>query len=105
MTEDIVMEINTSPAFNTNFSNQVTDDDDDGDDGGAELARIVFVFTYPVIIIFGSIGNILTFIVMRRDSMMEVSTCFYMRILALVDTGKLLDFLFFLKNYRTHIHS
>ena len=41
--------------------------------------------TLPV---FGGIGNILTFIVMQRGSLKEVSTCFYMSVLALADTGK-----------------
>ena len=30
----------------------------------------------------------LTFIVMQRGSLKEVSTCFYMSVLALADTGK-----------------
>ena len=41
--------------------------------------------TFPVV---GGFGNILTFIVMQRGSLKEVSTCFYMSMLALVDTGK-----------------
>ena len=55
----------------------------------AELISIVF---YMIIIIFGTIGNILTFIVMRRGSLKDVSTCFYMSILALADTGETLKF-------------
>ena len=38
--------------------------------------------------IFGGFGNILTFIVMQRGSLKNVSTCFYMSMLALADTGK-----------------
>ena len=41
--------------------------------------------TLPVV---GGFGNILTFIVMQRGSLKDVSTCFYMSILALADTGK-----------------
>ena len=41
-----------------------------------------------IITIFGTIGNILTFIIMRRGSLKDVSTCFYMSILALADTGE-----------------
>ena len=40
---------------------------------------------FPII---GGFGNILTFIVMQRGSLNEVSTCFYMSVLALADTGK-----------------
>ena len=42
----------------------------------------------PVISVIGTIGNLLAFIVMRQGSLKEVSTCFYMAILALTDTGK-----------------
>ena len=42
---------------------------------------------FPIIIIGGTVLNILSFIVMRRGSLKEVSTCFYMSILALADTG------------------
>ena len=68
------------------------------DDDGSELARIVFVIAYPIIIVGGVIGNILTFIVMRRGSMRDVSTCFYMRILALVDTGRSCVYMFLYEN-------
>ena len=44
--------------------------------------------TYIALPIFGGLGNILTFIVMQRGSLKEVSTCFYMSMLALADTGK-----------------
>ena len=38
--------------------------------------------------ILGGFGNILTFIVMQRGSLKEVSTCFYMSMFSLADTGK-----------------
>ena len=53
---------------------------------------IILIVSYIIIIIFGSIGNILTFIVMRRGSMKDVSTSFYMSILALADTGETITF-------------
>ncbi|UJR21666.1 hypothetical protein I4U23_024743 [Adineta vaga] len=40
----------------------------------------------PILIIFGSICNIITFIVMRRRRMRVSSTCFYMATLAVTDT-------------------
>ena len=57
---------------------------------GYELtnADIAFVTLGSLVTIFGPIGNILSFIVMRRGSLKDVSTCFYMSILALADTGE-----------------
>ena len=40
------------------------------------------------IAILGTIGNGLTFVVMQRGSLRNVSTCFYMAMLAVADTGK-----------------
>ena len=53
-----------------------------------ETARMVGVVSFPIIILFGTIGNLLTFVVMRRGSLKRSSTCFYMAILALADTCK-----------------
>ena len=53
-----------------------------------EVARMIHVITRPILIILGTIGNMLSFYVMRRGSLKNVSTCFYMSILALADTGK-----------------
>ena len=60
-----------------------------------EIKRIMYLIFLPIIIIFGTIGNILTFIIMQRGSLKDVSTCFYMSILALADTGKYIYSLFF----------
>ena len=46
------------------------------------------VIAYITLLVFGGFGNILTFVVMQRASLKEISTCFYMSILALADTGK-----------------
>ena len=51
-------------------------------------ARMVHVIGRPILIVLGTIGNCLTFYVMRKGSLRNVSTCFYMAILALADTGK-----------------
>ena len=60
------------------------------DETGYELtnADIAFVALGSLVTIFGPIGNILSFIIMRRGSLKDVSTCFYMSILALADTGE-----------------
>ena len=55
---------------------------------GYTTAEIILIVSYIIIIIFGSIGNILTFIIMRGGSMKDFSECFYMSILALADTGE-----------------
>ncbi|CAF2082254.1 unnamed protein product [Rotaria magnacalcarata] len=54
-------------------------------------ALLAFVFHFevvalPILIVFGSICNIMTFIVMRRKRMRVSSTCFYMAALAVTDT-------------------
>ena len=54
----------------------------------AEVARMIIITTFPVIILVGTIGNLLTFFTMQRGSLKQSSTCFYMAILALADTGK-----------------
>ena len=53
-----------------------------------ETTRLMHVYIRPVLIVGGTVGNLLTFCVMRRGSMKKLSTCFYMAILALADTGK-----------------
>ena len=53
-----------------------------------ETTRLMQVYIRPVIIVGGTVGNLLTFYVMQRGSMKKVSSCFYMAILALADTGK-----------------
>ena len=55
------------------------------DSAEMRMARIIITSS---IIGFGTIGNLLIFIVMQRGSLKHSSTCFYMAILALVDTGK-----------------
>ena len=51
-----------------------------------ELARLLQVFIRPILIIMGTYGNALSFYIMRRGSLKEVSTCFYMAMLAIADT-------------------
>ena len=53
-----------------------------------ELARILSLVIRPVLIIFGTIGNGLSFYIMRQGSLKKMSTCFYLSILAIADTSK-----------------
>ena len=52
------------------------------------IARHIQLVLRPILIIFGTMGNLLTFYVMRRSSLRNVPICFHMFILALADTGK-----------------
>ena len=61
--------------------------DSDSKDRLLEIRNTVWFFTYPILITAGTFGNSLVFVVMRRASLKHVSTCFYMSILALADTG------------------
>ena len=53
-----------------------------------EIARIIHVIVRPTLVVFGTIGNNLSFYIMRKSSLKHLSTCFYMSILALADTGE-----------------
>ena len=53
-----------------------------------ELARILNLIIRPVLIVFGTIGNGLSFYIVRQGSLKKMSTCFYLSILALADTSK-----------------
>ena len=53
-----------------------------------EIARLIQVAVRPILIVIGTIGNLLTIYIMSRTSLKDVSSCFYMSILALADTCK-----------------
>ena len=55
---------------------------------GEQIGRLITLVCYPIIILVGTVGNILTFFMMQRGSLKESSTCFYMAVLALSDTSK-----------------
>ena len=58
------------------------------EDYNEEIVRLIQVVGRPPIIVLGTIGNLLTFFTMQRGSLKHLSTCFYMVILALADTGE-----------------
>ena len=62
--------------------------DSDTRDHLLEIRNMIWFIAYPILIILGTFGNVLVFAVMRRGSLKHVSTCFYISILALADTGK-----------------
>ena len=73
---------------NSSFDDNHADDPNPGPSAGpSEVFRLVRLFLLLTFLVFGTIGNILVFIIMRTGSLKDVSTCFYMSILALADTG------------------
>ena len=57
-------------------------------DSQEEAYRKIRVATMGTLVILGTIGNGLTFVVMRLGSLRNVSTCFFMAMLAVADTGE-----------------
>ena len=53
-----------------------------------EIARFIHIIVRPILIVFGTIGNGLTFYIMGTTSLKKRSVCFYMAVLALTDTGE-----------------
>ena len=53
-----------------------------------EIARLIHIIIRPILIVIGTIGNCLSFYIMRRTSLKNVSSCFYMSLLAVADTSK-----------------
>ena len=43
----------------------------------AEFARLIQIIIRPILIILGTVGNCLTLYIMRRTSLKDVSSCFY----------------------------
>ena len=82
----------SSTKYLTTFAevNQTSsiDTEDDWYDEEWEIEKIVILSTCPLIFVSGTIGNVLTFIVMQRGSLKHSSTCFYMAMLAVADTCK-----------------
>ena len=79
--------LNITYVNQTNHLNNTksVEQDDLSDDW--EIPRLILLSFKPLAILFGTFGNVLSFIVMRRGSLKDVSTCFYMSMLAVADTG------------------
>ena len=82
--------LNISSSELTLISMENTTDvpEEEPDDNGREITSMIQIVMRPLLIVFGTTGNVLLFLVMRRGSLKTVSTCFYMSILALADTGR-----------------
>ena len=88
--------MNSSDITYLNQSNQLNYTDNVEEEDDLAVPRIILLSFKPVVMVFGTFGNLLSFAVMRRGSLKDVSTCFYMSMLALADTGQFGDFLGFL---------
>ena len=60
-----------------------------------EIVRLMRVIASPVIIIFGTIGNLLILFIMRKEPLKKTPICFYVSILAVTDTGMMFFFQFY----------
>ena len=63
--------------------------------GEEEIARILNLVIRPALIVFGTIGNGLSFYIMRQGSMKKMSTCFYLSIIVIADASKYAVCLFY----------
>ena len=79
----------------SNISNNTTTQASIGDESfewtDEEIARLIQIIIRPILIVLGTAGNGLTFYIMRGTSLKDVSSCFYMSILALADSGKFMS--------------
>ena len=85
-----VMDVSTvSGITNTSFNTTVAYDVNGSIHqwNTAEIERLIQLIVRPIYVLFGTVGNILSFYIMRRGSLGNLSTCFYMSMLALADTG------------------
>ena len=78
--------LNTSVTYSNESYNKETEISSTGFLSKEEVIRLVQVFIRPILFVLGTYGNALSFYIMRRGSLIEVSTCFYMAMLAIADT-------------------
>ena len=72
----------------TNTSTEYTDVGESLKWTSTEIATLIQIIIRPILFLVGTTGNCLTFYIMRRTSLNDVSSCFYMSVLALADTSK-----------------
>ena len=63
----------------------------------AEIARLIHIIIRPLLIVTGTLGNCLSFCIMRRTALKDVSSCFYMSLLAVATQVGFTLFIFFRK--------
>ena len=78
---------NTGNTTDDLFNHSMTTSHNEVDYQQLEISRLLVIISFPIIIVIGTIGNLLTFIIMQRGSLKHSSTCFYMAMLAVADTS------------------
>ena len=68
--------------------NSSADTEDDWYDDEWEMAKTIILSAFPVTLVIGTMGNLMTLIVMQRGALKHSSTCFYMAMLSVADTCK-----------------
>ena len=77
------------PHYPSNLSNWSENSTGTEDYNALEVSRMMIRVIYPVIIIFGTVGNLFILFVMRKEPLKKTPICFYMAVLAVTDTGKM----------------
>ena len=97
---------NASSMSNTQIQEYVEVNNDNYDvDISKTIARYIQLVLRPIFIILGTMGNLVTFYVMRSGSLRSGPVCFHMSILALADTGEYyLRLKYFLYLFHQHQH-
>ena len=72
---------NTTESFITETEQTVAPSE------AGEIARILNLVIRPVLVAFGTIGNSLSFYIMRQGLFKKMSTCFYLSVIAMADTS------------------
>ena len=80
-----ILDSNASNLWNQSDNSTNTTAEESNDN---ETVRLMRVVASPVIIIFGTVGNLLILFIMRKEPLKKTPICFYMSVLAATDTGK-----------------
>ena len=79
-----------NPSLDIENSTSVLETDDEPEEGSGRdwnhVKRIITEVYAPVTLGFGTVGNVLTLVVMLRPAMRSTPTCVYMAALAVTDT-------------------
>ena len=66
----------------------ITGDSKVSDEEEEEIGDMINIVFGGIIIVTGTIGNLLSLIILRTGDLKNLSTCFYMSMLAVADLGK-----------------
>ena len=81
------------PRFNTTGTGSGSGNKTGSFDGFLELndsqstARRLILVVLPILVLCGTAGNLVSLFVLRTGQLKVLSTCFYMSVLALAETG------------------